>query len=743
MKDATSSLPTGQEVAQDGAEILNAMKDICWLLVSSSAFRVLASDVLLTMEELAVFLAIEVQSTASQVETSAKEAESIVRSGDISFQAVQDSVDHAKNDLGSIANAKKGRLVELNVETSAKLQDSVVRRVQDVMLLAHSDPPHRRALRTILGLVRKHAEKLKASVQSAADGPATVEIEASVYVEPRLAEALLRLKDLLSRFAAGHPLDPLIYSFRKVLVEIINIPVQEESSIRSYLHAVGIWLDQALNERSFATSPEGSRSLEQLYDRGRELLATERDSALLQDARTFLEELQTFMRALTSDKATSAFVAALDELAVSLEVLGISLISDAAAIARQRRTELMKTALGWLLPRIFYHVKAIPIPRIEYKDDSFEIAIGPALLTPASACASLLPDHLRIENLSEVSITTAGPDRQRGQADADVDIANRMHIHLDGMRVSASGLGYRFLLKGLVGYEDQGLLSLEAGGSGVIAEGLKIDIVLDMVVPTGDEDYDTATGDQQNAFFHVHSIHVDIPGLHFAIDRSRHWIFNKLLVQPLSGFVVRQVLGRLLETRLRVALDGLGQTLGQICRQAVKNAAHEERSSPSYQDYWTAVLQSIEVSAGIVDAEDEGRGSSEPESQPTMATNTNVSRKGITQTTVEEPDLEAGPSGTSSETVMAIGIVPQVVQGETGAYAEDDSERHQPTFGFAITSIREGLEIGEDKATKIAVDAAKSAERANLEVVRAEKRWTMRQQMERRRSGWKSDAFNL
>ncbi|KAA1466960.1 hypothetical protein DENSPDRAFT_862779 [Dentipellis sp. KUC8613] len=737
--DAPVHLPNLEEAASDALEVLAATKQLSWLLITSTAFRMMLSDILFTVEELAAFLALEVESAASQVETTAKEVESFARSGDISLQAVQDRVDDAKQEIAQAVNEKKEQFVELNVETSVKLKDTTLARIQELVAAAHRDPEHRRAIQTIVGLVRKHAEKLQMSARSVSNDETKVEFDATIHVDAGLAETLSHLKALLPRFASGHPLEPILHAFHRTLIDLINVPISGETDIHGYLRDIGAWLDRALNDPSYVMSRHSSRSLEQLYDRGQALFSDEAHSEFVTDLKTLFEEVKLFVNALAADPSTQILIKAIDELRLSLEDLGVTIMSDAASLVMRRRGEIERSLIAFLLPRLLRLVKAVPLPRIEYRNNTVDVAIASALLTPASASTSLMPDHLRVQNLSEFEIDTVQP--RHGPAEYAAAASNRIRIHLDGIRASVLGIGYHFLFKRLLGYEDRGLLDLSVGGTGAVGEGLKVDIDLEMA--TDDDTEDDADEDGQKNLFYVHDVSVDIPGLHFAINRSRHWILNALLIQPFAGFFAWYILSRILKARIRTGLETLGSGLARIRRRARKDAAAERQPSPSLSHYWGAALETIAASSngGSTETEDI---SPDQRSQLPTTTKTDLSFKGIVRTTAPEPDLEAGQAARDGETVLAVGVAPQVVAGTAGPYGVDEEgEESTPLLGAALGGIQDELEQRVGRAAKVARGAMEGVGQVKGQVTSLQDRWAAREQVERRRKGWKSDAFDL
>lgn len=203
-------------------------------------------------------------------------------------------------------------------------------RVQ-LVVTAHENIKYRRAFQTIISLIRKHAHKIQAASTAAADldADSRTAVRPTINTEPRLRHALSLLQQILERFASGHSLEPVLRVGYQVILEIVNVPIEAEAGVKVFFRDLGRWLDRALAEDGFATSWNGSRTLEQLYDRGRTLLADESNSPLREACTSFIQELQKSVDALQSDRSTRRLINAID---------GIS--SDVADFGRTAATAL-------------------------------------------------------------------------------------------------------------------------------------------------------------------------------------------------------------------------------------------------------------------------------------------------------------------------------------------------------------------------------------------------------------------
>lgn len=520
-----------------------------------------------------------------------------------------------------------------------------------------------------------------------------------------------------------------------MVLDIVNLPVEAEAGVKVFFRDLGRWLDQALAEDGFATSWNGGRTLEQLYDRGRTLLADESNSSLREACTSLIQELQKFVEALQSDRSTRRLINAIDGISSDVSDFGRTAAKSTVKESRRRRDELKRDALALLLPRILAAIHVLPLPRVEYMDSLLEVAVDSLLLTSGSSTTSLLPDHVQIENWNELRLDTLDVQAHPSHGQTSYGIMNKFHIHLDGVRLFAEGIGYYLRYEGLLGYEDQGLLSVGAGHRGAEGQGLSLDIQLDM---ESLEEEEVLEGSVES-LFRVANVAVDVPGLHFAINKSRHWILNKLILQPFSGPVVRKIASSVLQEQVRGALDALGHILFNVRRRAQEHARQADQDTPSLDHYWYGLLESSGISEDILDDEDVDDETLEEE-DATAETNLNLTTKGIVRKTVTYAEPDASSPSTPEEAIIAVGVGPQVVQGVAGAYGEEE-----PIQGLAkvMDDVGEGMKQAKVKSAEIARDATEEVEDLREDATRAQSKLKEREHVERRRRGWRSAAFDV
>jgi len=72
--------------------------------------------------------------------------------------------------------------------------------------------------------------------------------------------------------------------------------------------------------------------------------------------------------------------------------------------------------------------------------------------------------------------------------------------------------------------------------------------------------------------FRVLNVHVNLCGVRFQINQSRHWVFNKLIVEPFAGPLIRSVARQTLEERIRKVLEAMASGMALIMMEAKERA---------------------------------------------------------------------------------------------------------------------------------------------------------------------------
>ena len=579
------------------------------------------------------------------------------------------------------------------------------------MIRAHSSPKYKAALRTILTLFHKYGERVSevafaANADVSGGEKAEVRMESKLWTDESLSTVLVNVKILLERVASNHSLDPLAQTLRVCVQDFVSSLT--DSGLTEYFADFGSWINRSLDDPEYSASRVGREKVNELYDRGRRLFSE--DTKFGRDLRLLFRHAEDFLHAISHDSATNRVIHAIDTLS-----------ADSAIFFQEQPhragRELRRDLFFWLLPRFLRLMRSLPMPRVEFIDDAVEIALDSIVLNSPTTLESLMPDSIHITNHNDIHITQYDDPHRK----------NFVRVRVEGLRMAVRDLDYYLQYKGLIGYEDEGLISIYAGDDR--GQGLNFDVDLEF-----NTDIDPTKVDYG---FKVLKVHTAVSGLHFSINESKHWILNKMLLQPLAGPVVRHLFERIASGYIRDGLEAISRIIADIERDAMETAT--PGIGPDFNHYWGATLKCLH-SLSQPTAPHPGESQ---EYTPKVTARTEATSRGIIRTTETEPASNGDVPGEPEVATMAIGVAPQILPGKAVTPANRTDRLAQE--GRDVIEEVEGV---VEQTRKTAKDLAKSVpEESEATAVydKTKKRASERRSMEvvGQNDGWKSDAFDL
>src|SRR5882724_7712603 len=138
--------PTDNQSAADPSDdlapnITQSPKSLFALLLTSATFRLILSSLLSSAQELLASTEKAVEDIAGQVEAGITQVEKVAGAG--YFDQIKETGAFVWEGMGEAGGDN----------TADRLRDEIVTRVQQTLLLAHRDPNHGSALRTMLAII--------------------------------------------------------------------------------------------------------------------------------------------------------------------------------------------------------------------------------------------------------------------------------------------------------------------------------------------------------------------------------------------------------------------------------------------------------------------------------------------------------------------------------------------------------------------------------------------------------------
>lgn len=575
-----------------------------------------------------------------------------------------------------------------------------------------------------------------------------------------------------------------------------------------------------------------------------------------------INEAETYIAAFEKDRTTMKLLQAVDLFGEDLTTLfSLGGRHGQRGIAESMQGMRGWTSwVGWAIPRIMHILPlgAIPIPSIEVRTPNFEGALQSLFVQnlahgETTSASSLLPDEVVLREWTESRIDMAdykrpldgsvGPPPITSNKVNGVHTTSRVHVHMGGVRARVEGLGYYFKYTGACGfeYEDEGVLSVDVGmGSlhgglgadfeieiesdstslenespafevpqvnvgGAESEGEEGEANLDVQAVVGEAadrnlniSGSVSSSGADHPLFRVVDVRITLQGLRLKLDKSRHWILNKLFIQLFAGPMVTRIFRQALENKVRTSMEVLASGLGEVVKDArerreerrVKRSRVHDPLHPREQlerdgeeglkqiiaDWWSALMGKLpEVFGRGADSEPREEGdNSDIEVEVETQTSAEATSKGViftntttttTKNTAEQPhstpaivydkptgsmravDLTMEAVGTplplppqqdveEEETVVAIGGSAQLFPGKPGPFG---GSSEGGTFSEGVV---DGIRDGAKKAMNEIVEGV---QRGSGVVESVEERWRERGKKENDsgKRTWRSDAFDF
>ncbi|KIJ99748.1 hypothetical protein K443DRAFT_8149 [Laccaria amethystina LaAM-08-1] len=442
------------------------------------------------------------------------------------------------------------------------------------------------------------------------------------------------------------------------------------------------------------------------------------------------------------------------------------------------------------------------------------------LKTDGGMGTTLVPDEVVVE----MKIDMADPPPT---STSDTISRVHVHTNGVRAKVKGMGYYFKYPILGGCIYEDEGVLSVDVG-MGATGAGFGIDVEVEiesrsvpleyeenMVIPAifvhGEEEQQVNDGDDDddgppnfdiqkavaqavrrsaavaspaaaaeiNVFrhdastpasviseplFRVVDVEVALRGLNFKIDQSRHWILNKLVLQPLVGPTVSRLVKKALEDKVRAGLEELSLGLGDAIVDVQRNAVAREGAEGTLGrvavigDWVRALFKALikhthrddtERVDGLktttrVDATLKGvvytstTAQQQPTATPPMAYDRSSKKVNATAPRGGKgrQGLEDDSEVDAYEAVVAVGDGPQLFPGKGGPYGA----RNDDAASGGNDEERQGLIEG---LKRLADDAVDGVRRGREVVGDAGAYWDKRMQVEAQGNGWRSEAFNV
>ncbi|GAA5973038.1 hypothetical protein JCM11641_000376 [Rhodosporidiobolus odoratus] len=579
------------------------------------------------------------------------------------------------------AGVKKGRALKEYAEEKlpTDAKDAVIERWKLIVNEIQSKPEYSDAINTLYGLGRKYFNLTKDELQKAAQESSAKLKDVEANPNEEAKTAVSLLRQIIESFTG--PLDDALKAADAVYKDI-----ESDERFKQVWKEFDLLVDRALNDPGYITSNKASRRFENIYDRARAIVDSNADWK--RDANTFIDESNKLLTRASNDKALLAVSDAFEDLGDSLALFG----KTSYHLTGVDSGDLWRDISSVWIPRILSTLHRVGLPRIEYTSEDVDLIVDNIKFE----AASFIPDAAHFKTNVELST-------RKGYAAYASDFAATTTLAFAGLRMQATNISYYLKKKtGWIGLEDSGLLDIFIGS----AKDPKAEDGLDVTLTLSN-----ATEEDRESFFKLEKVDVHIENFSIGIRNSQH---------PIRNYLARGAVATFLEAKTKEVLEEqIASAFKELDKQIYLlqyKAAGARAAAPSPLAYVRAILTPTASSGSLV---------------------SDITSTGITK---------VGPKG---EWVLAIGVEEELLPGRRTALGRDGTD-----VVSRKRQVESLIEEGRSELIGAVHEAAGSAEdleeagyavgeAVDEEGRRAQRAHERRLREERKRSGWKSQAFDL
>ncbi|KAG6809329.1 hypothetical protein H0H92_000666 [Tricholoma furcatifolium] len=372
----------------------------------------------------------------------------------------------------------------------AERRDQFIYRGKKVILECQKHDDYQEALKWLLAFIGGWAAYEHTQVKSHGK-------QARAFTEDERFRGSLRdLRTLLERFANNQSMDPILDS-----ISALSDDAHRDTELRRWFNEVNDYVHQALLEPGYVLDDACNHRANELRESGRRFY----DGKYKGHFDRLFDSTGAWFSAMGEDPINKQF-------GEDWAVLTRDLLFDSEGNL-QFKKDLWNDVRHVLLPQIIDKVGYIPIPRIEYTDESLDLVVENLTLSGRN----LFPNIILLEahNFIKFSPYRMIPDEGR----------HRFTLGFGQMQADMRDVAFYYRKKtGMAKIKDSGIADVLIGGEGVGAT-----VVL------------ASAGKDQSSVFKVHSVHVSVDSLKFSIRDSKHDLLYKTLRPLATGLIKRQI----------------------------------------------------------------------------------------------------------------------------------------------------------------------------------------------------------
>jgi hypothetical protein len=454
---------------------------------------------------------------------------------------------HSQSNIDNDAPQQaKSKVKEYNAKTQNYLKGKMPKERREqtlwrlkkmvVEIQGHAD--YQQAIETLLRLAEEYGGHSKTI---ATDSQGTVK---GVYNQAK--SALTPLKTLLERFANGTSADDFFDALNQIYRDADN-----DKELRDWFSNVDTYIRRCLQEQGYIIQPAAQGDFNSLYDHGRYLLREKyRDHT-----DRVLDEIKFFGNQFDEDAQNRAFADSVQKL-----------FQDLGQDENGKSTfkpHLLKDVTEVILPRFLETVHYVPLPRMEYSDETVDLIVENLIVESDNLAPNIL--EFSSDNYWKW-----------GRKSIKNKNKNKVTLAVSGVQMDLRDVSFYVKKKsGFPSISDLGLCDIFMGGEGFSFK-LKME---------------TADATSRTHFFTISDVKVSVKNLNIKLKQSKHKLLFAL-AKPLLLRVMRPAIQKALQAAIKQKAAELDSFLYEVYKEAnqaktdMQNNPDPENIKNIFQLYW-------------------------------------------------------------------------------------------------------------------------------------------------------------
>jgi hypothetical protein len=405
---------------------------------------------------------------------------------------VDNLTDRVPDERKDQAREKRDRAKEFLTEEyfPEERRDQFIYRAKKVVIECQKHNDYQESIKWLLHYVEEYAGHAKTVGEHGKDA------SANLGSDDALNEAGRELRDVLTRFANGTSPNIIWDAANQLITDSRNDP-----ELRHWFEGVDAYIRKTLLEPGFILEPACNNEAKELRESGRRFY----DDKYKGHFDNFFNSVSTFFKEMGNDPLNKRF-------GDDWQRLTRDLLFDSEG-SLKFKPDLWMDIRRVIMPTLIDQVGYIPIPRIEYTDDSMDMVIENLTLSGRN----LFPNVVSMEanNFIKFSPYKAIGDEHH----------HEFTLTLGQIQADMRDVAFWFRKKtGFPKLQDSGLADVLLGG-----EGLTITAHL------------TSAEKDKTSVFKVKNVNVKLDTLKFSIRDSKHDLLYKTLKPLATGLVKKQI----------------------------------------------------------------------------------------------------------------------------------------------------------------------------------------------------------